>query len=116
MIPSLVEGLLLGFLSPVEQNHSLATKFPARKPSDGKLNLTWSSDKIWNFCNAQVDPYPGAYFYFDNKKWRVRTCEKSGLAGKRFKPKTINFLNDRVVAISCGDGQVLKASVEPYEL
>lgn len=116
VIPSLLTGILSEFLSPIEQTHSSATTFPARKPSDGQLNLAWESTRILNFCAAQVDPYPGAFFCIENKKWRVLRCEKSELSGKGLEPMAINFLSDRLVVILCSDGQVLKASVEHYEL
>lgn len=50
------------------QDHSLATQFPQRKPSDGLIDWTWEPERIRNFIRAQTKPYPGAFTYIGNKK------------------------------------------------
>lgn len=36
--------------------------YPQRKPEDGLIDFTKSSEEIYNFVRAQSSPYPGAYF------------------------------------------------------
>lgn len=50
------------------QDKSKIEIYPQRKPEDGKIDWSWSAEKIKNFVRAQTKPYPGAYTVIHNKK------------------------------------------------
>ncbi len=52
----------------IKQDHSQATLFPKRSPSDGEINWEWDSERINNFIRAQTKPYPGAFTVINGKK------------------------------------------------
>jgi methionyl-tRNA formyltransferase len=42
------------------QDESLATTFPGRRRSDGRIDWQWPAVRIYNLIRAVTDPYPGA--------------------------------------------------------
>lgn len=44
------------------------TFFPKRTPSDGKIDLTKSTEKIFNLIRGCTKPFPGAFLYYDKNK------------------------------------------------
>jgi len=50
------------------QDKSKIQVYPQRKPEDGEINLSWSSERIYNFIRAQCSPYPGAFIKTKNGK------------------------------------------------
>ena len=65
------KGNIKGF----RQNPSLASYFPPRKPKDGKIDWKESAENIHNLVRALTYPYPGAYFYFQRKKWVIEETQ-----------------------------------------
>lgn len=51
-----------------EQDDSLATEWPGRKPEDGEINLQGSVQDAEKLVRALTSPYPGAFFYQDTQK------------------------------------------------
>lgn len=45
----------------ISQDKSKIKVFPQRKPDDGEIDLTKTSEDIYNFIRAQSNPYPGAF-------------------------------------------------------
>lgn len=50
------------------QDKSKIQVYPQRKPEDGEIDLSWSSERIYNFIRAQSSPYPGAFIKTKNGK------------------------------------------------
>ncbi len=46
-----------------EQDDTMATEWPGRKPKDGEIDLTASVQKAEALIRAVTHPYPGAFFY-----------------------------------------------------
>lgn len=100
------------------QDHSAATVFQQRSPSDGLIS--WSSlsaSAAYNWIRAQTRPYPGAFTYVAGKQltiWRSeRTSVRSDLG-----PGAIVFSEGSVFAV-CGDQQLLRideATLDEREL
>lgn len=68
LISQSIPKLLDGSIRFVPQDNSLATYWPARKPSDGEINLNgsvWDAERI---VRGLSKPYPGAYYILGNKK------------------------------------------------
>ena len=42
--------------------------FPKRKPSDGRINLTKSTNEIFNLIRGVSCPFPGAFLFYKNSK------------------------------------------------
>lgn len=52
----------------VAQDHSLATVWEGRTPSDGELNMQMSVTEVDRIVRATTKPYPGAYILLDGVK------------------------------------------------
>lgn len=50
----------------IVQNSKTRTIYKQRNPEDGRIDLNWSKDKIFNFIRAQSYPYPGAFIETDD--------------------------------------------------
>jgi methionyl-tRNA formyltransferase len=55
----------------IPQNQAAATYCCTRLPEDGEINWSDSTRKIDCYIRALVDPFPGAYTYFQGKKLLV---------------------------------------------
>lgn len=75
-LPELVlrnlDGLLDGTAPRIVQDHSKATLTPARKPSDGIVDLTRTDVEIYNWVRGQTAPYPGAFLWVVDGQGRRR--------------------------------------------
>ncbi|MDA8390662.1 MAG: formyltransferase [Gammaproteobacteria bacterium] len=43
------------------QDEAQATTFGGRRPEDGRIDWSWSSQRIFDFVRALTEPYPGAF-------------------------------------------------------
>ena len=57
------------------QDHSAATTFPQRSPTDGRIDWSWDAPRIARFIRAQTHPYPGAFTDIDGKRLRVWSAD-----------------------------------------
>jgi len=94
--------ILDGEVTPIEQEHELATYCAQRFPNDGNINWHKSALDVYNFIRAQSDPYPGAFTYFNAQElkiWRARVFDRPyyGTPGQ-----VARIASDGVYVI-CGD-------------
>lgn len=68
LVTEYIPKILDGSAPRAPQDHSLATMFPQRSPTDGLIDWSRSPDEIRNFIRAQTRPYPGAYTHIDGKR------------------------------------------------
>lgn len=68
LVEEFVPRLLEGTAPRLPQDHSLATHFPQRSPADGRIDWSWSAERIRNFIRAQTRPYPGAFTELGGKR------------------------------------------------
>ncbi len=69
-----------GIFPRLAQDHSVATKFPRRKPEDGQINFNQTAIEVHNFVRAQTRPYPGVFTMKENRKltiWKTAVTELS---------------------------------------
>jgi methionyl-tRNA formyltransferase len=62
----------------IQQNNSEATYCCTRLPEDGEINWSASTKSIYSLVRALVEPFPGAYTYFQGKKlliWQAKPLE-----------------------------------------
>lgn len=83
----------------IHQNHAKASFAPKRKPSDGRIDWSKNSRKIFNLIRALESPYPNAFTFNEKLKKiqvkRVKLLKKSGQVVAKLKGGYL---------ISTGDG------------
>lgn len=47
---------------------------PGRKPDDGLVNWSMSSNEVYNFLRALTAPYPGAFSWLEGRRWFLWQC------------------------------------------
>ncbi len=57
-----------GFFEPIALDENKATYYKRRTPEDGIIDFTKSAKEIHDFIRAQTEPYPGAFFMYNNMK------------------------------------------------
>jgi methionyl-tRNA formyltransferase len=97
----------------------LAGRRPGRKPEDGLVNWSMSSNEVYNFLRALTAPYPGAFSWLDGKRWFLWQCSllphlgsvdatPGQIVGSIYSP--VESACGQVVA--CGTGAVTLLNVE----
>lgn len=95
----------------IHQDEKKATTFSGRKPEDGKIDWTRSSEEIYNLVRAVTHPYPGAFTFLNGKKIFIWQSKKGGTAKKiSGTPGTIISL--KPLAISCGVGELIVEKIQ----
>ena len=97
-----VPALMTDKLILREQDHSLATEWPGRKPEDGEINLNGSVYDAERLVRAVTRPYPGAFATVDGKRfviWRALVLDLGdGSFGLQFADGFLKALEYEVVA------------------
>jgi methionyl-tRNA formyltransferase len=110
--------LLDGSAEPREQDLSLGSYFPARRPEDGRIDWTWTARSIHDLVRAVAPPYPGAFTAWEGRTARIlRTWwgELPSALAPRAEPGAIAACEGRAF-VACGDGrwlELLAAELEP---
>lgn len=86
------------------QDLSRASYFKPRTPGDGKINWNLPADAIRNLVRSLVDPYPGAYFYFQGKKIIVDEVAVSGKAFDQSVKTGLPFTRNGKWYVKTGNG------------
>ncbi|MDE7354925.1 MAG: methionyl-tRNA formyltransferase [Acetatifactor sp.] len=76
-----------------KQDNSIATEWPGRTPEDGKIDPSMTMEEAERMVRAVTHPYPGAFYYHDDKKiiiWRAHMSES-------FCEGALKFLNGYLV-------------------
>ncbi len=69
-----IRAFVSGNLVAHQQNHSLATLYPGRKPEDGKVDWQQPAVRVRDFVRALASPYPGAFTDIEGGRvyiWKV---------------------------------------------
>jgi methionyl-tRNA formyltransferase len=102
-VNSYYPSMLVNVLKKIKQNNLFKKSqknrkfsfYPKRKPEDGLINFKeMTSLKIYNYCRALKDPFPGAYFFYDKKKIKILECVAE-------KEKPLLKKNSYYVVIKC---------------
>lgn len=70
LLPRLLEGERPGRPQP----HSDEPLLPRRRPSDGEVDWSTDSTRVYDFVRALTRPYPGAFSWLDGKRWTIWSC------------------------------------------
>lgn len=78
LMKKVVPALMADELILQEQDDSLATEWPGRKPEDGEINLSGSVYDAERLVRAVTRPYPGAFVIVGGKRfviWRAQVLD-----------------------------------------
>lgn len=76
--------LTQGPLPRTPQDHTQATTWPKRRPEDGLIDLTKTTEHQLRWIRALTDPYPGAFTYLRSHKyliWKAAPAHGKGEPG-----------------------------------
>jgi len=68
MLVGVYPALAAGTAPRRAQDHEQAAVYPQRSPADGRIDWTWSAERIDRFIRAQTRPYPGAFTEVGGKR------------------------------------------------
>lgn len=121
MILAALEKIKAGQRPGRPQPHSDEPLLPGRKPEDGLLDWSQTSEQVYNFVRALTRPYPGAFSWLDGQRWRIWSCawlpginpraQCAEILGASFSP--VEAACGQVAA--CGEGAVILLEVENDE-
>jgi methionyl-tRNA formyltransferase len=106
-------SILNGTCKSIPQNHNEATSYRGRKPEDGLIDWTWSSETILNLVRGVTKPYPGAFSYIDDDKviiWKVYISEL-GEKYKNIQPGAIILIENQV-HVRTGTGHIKLVEIQ----
>lgn len=97
-------------LTPIAQDHTLATFAPMLKKSDGRIDWTQSPDKISAHVRAMT-PWPGAFTNLDGQRLKIFkvTCHTTPSAAD---PGTVLGCDDNGIRVATGPGNGAVTIVE----
>jgi len=119
MILRVLPRLLAGERPGHPQPHSHEALLPGRRPEDGRIDWTKSSQEVYAFVRALTKPYPGAFSWLDGQRWGVWQCAL--LPGACYPDTQPGQLVGPVVApeetacgqvVACGTGAVILLELE----
>ncbi len=108
-------ALLAGTAAHTPQDLTLGGYFKGRKPEDGRVDFTWSAQRIHNFVRALTLPYPGAFADVMEKRILIWRTGLEPLVDKVFTasmpedplPPRI-FTDSGKLILACADGRRLR--------
>jgi len=106
-LPKILEGTQTG----TPQDHSIATYFGGRKPTNGQIDWQDRAEKTYNLVRAVTKPYPGAFSFLGNRKcffWSVKISP----GNTTLRPGTVLSENPLVINCSHGAIEVITGQVE----
>ncbi|NRQ01185.1 methionyl-tRNA formyltransferase [Marinobacterium sp. xm-d-530] len=104
VLPTLADGSASYYI----QDESERSTFPQRSPRDGLIEWDKSAEEIDRFIRAQTQPYPGAFFYFGEKKV---TVWKASIGKLSLKPGAIGYCCG-FSYVGCADGSLKLEIIE----
>ena len=109
LLKKYLHRILSNNIKRIEQNQNLATYRRLRNNNNSIINWNDKSINIYNKIRAISDPYPGAYFIFSLKKYKVLKSkvlsEKYYNSFKNSSPGSIiNTLKKNKYTFKTGDG------------
>lgn len=103
LLSETLPAIKAGTAPRIPQDHSKASYYGGRQPSDGEIDWNRSAEDVRNLVRAVAKPYPGSFTYISDRKcliWQVTARDEVSNAA----PGTILSLDPLLVA--CGSGCV----------
>ena len=106
-----LEGIEAGTVTPVPQNHDVASHFPMLKKEDGKIDFNKKAAEIKNLVRG-VNPWPGAYVNLGAdvlKIWDVKVIHQKS----RRRPGTLVYCDARNgIVVNTADYEIALKEVQ----
>ena len=104
-ILDVLDNIYDGNINFQDQDHSKATYAKKIEKTEGKINWNENANKIIGKING-LYPYPGAFFLFNGKRYKLLNAEKSYSSGKPGNIITKDF------EICCGEDSIKVLSIQ----
>jgi methionyl-tRNA formyltransferase len=101
-LPGLIAGTAPRRPQPVEP----AQYFGRRRPEDGRIDWSWSAERIHNLVRAVAPPFPGAFADVQDQRWLVHKTRVAARSASRSQRARLVGVDDRCY-VECCDGSVL---------
>lgn len=101
--------LISGNFQLIKQDDSQSTKAPKIFPEQCQIDWTLQARPLRNFIHG-VSPSPGAWTFFNGKRFKIYKCDFIELAHNYQPGKFLQL--DRCFAIACGNGFILPKEVQ----
>ncbi|MFZ6031798.1 MAG: methionyl-tRNA formyltransferase [Melioribacter sp.] len=114
MLERTLPKILDGSFRRISQAGKKGSRYYRRTPKDGKMEFSWSAEKIHNYVRALTHPYPGAFFETNFGKVVVWTSEigeprSEGIAGE-----ILEIKKGKGILLQAGNGTTIwLKSIEP---
>ena len=95
-------AILDGTARAVPQDNARATRFPGRRPEDGRIDWSQSARAVRDLVRAVTRPYPGAFTYYAGKKYFVWQAAAVPAPETSAAPGTV--LSASPLTVACGEG------------
>ena len=103
MLKNILENITDNSLTPISQKTLLPGFFCSRRfPHDGKINWNENRFRIHNLIRGLSDPFPNAFFYFENTKIFVKHSKLIDI-DFRGTPGRICSINSDGIIVTCGN-------------
>jgi methionyl-tRNA formyltransferase len=112
LIVETLRKLERGEISPVPQDHTLATHAPPLKKEDGKIDWSQPAQQIYNRIRG-LDPWPGAFTRFRGQLCHIWGRPREGAASSDL-PGTISASGSEL-SVTCGGGSSLRIEAVQLE-
>ena len=110
-------AVLTGTARRVPQDHTRATRFPRRRPEDGRVEWAWPAVRIANMIRAVTHPYPGAFVGDGASRLFLWAGTAVPGSGNSAAPGTLlEVLPARGIALATGAGALLLTRVQSVGL
>ncbi len=98
-----------GIFETIELDESIATYYKRRTPDDGLIDFNRSAKEVHDFIRAQTEPYPGAFFMYNNMKVFVLS---SANTKKSYAEKSVGEIVGSTetggILVVCGDKKAIE--------
>ena len=101
-----IDAIKDGTAPRTKQNDSQATTFGGRKPEDGRIDWTESSERIYNLIRAVTHPYPGAFTEANGRRLFIWQAKPLGRGVGR--PGTVLSIDPLRVATGSGSLEITR--------
>ena len=114
MLADLLTSLQRGRLPSYPQDDTKATYLALRRPDDGRINWRDDADTIWRLVRAVSRPYPGAFAFIGENKFRIWRARPANFSNWFALEGQIFTTFDNCPVVRCGNGTSLV--IEEYEI
>jgi methionyl-tRNA formyltransferase len=117
MLDEVLPLIQRGILPRTNQDDSLATVMPKRRPEDGLIDWNRSSREIYNWVRALTEPYPGAFSFANGERvwiWKAQ-IEMSARVDRTSQVGGVVLDAEGWPLVSTADGWIRLLSVQREE-